>query len=230
MRPGAQIHLGLEPREDVARGQGIAQLLLVAEAALDRLPQLGVEHLDAVPSPLLGPVLRGVGVGEERLRVVGRVEVGRDPDARRDVEAPARDLERVAERVRDPLGDRDRLVPAVDPVEQQRELVAAETGEQVLAAHHALEAARDLGEQQVADAVTERVVDDLEPVDVEVQHADRAAVAPRGRGRLLQALHERGPIREAGQVVTRRLLEQAAVGLAQADGRFGRCAPSAGAR
>ena len=40
----------------------VAELLLVAEAALDRLAQLGVEHLDAVPAPFLGPVLRGVGV------------------------------------------------------------------------------------------------------------------------------------------------------------------------
>ena len=87
------------------------------------------------------------------------------------------DLERVAERRRDALGDRDRLGSAVDPVEQQRELVAAEPGEEVLAAHHALQATRDLREEQVADAVTERVVHDLEAVDVEVEDADRVAVA-----------------------------------------------------
>ena len=181
MRPVRSSTSGWNHAHDVARGQRVAQLLLVAEAALDRLAQLGVEHLDAVAAPLLGPVLRGVGIGEERLGVVGAVEVRRDADARRDVEAPARDLERIAERVGNPLGDRDRFAPAVDPVEQQRELVAAEAGEQVLAAHHALEAARDLREEQVADAVAERVVHDLEPVDVEVQHADRAAVAPRAR-------------------------------------------------
>ena len=78
-----------------------------------------------------------------------------------------------------------------------------------------LEPARDLREQQVADAVAERVVHDLEAVDVEVQHADRRAVALRVGRRPLQALHERGAVREPGEVVARRLQDQTRVGLAQ---------------
>ena len=60
---GVQLDLGLEPGDDVAAAQRVAQLLLVAEPALDRVAQLDVEHLDAIAAALLGPVLRGVGVG-----------------------------------------------------------------------------------------------------------------------------------------------------------------------
>ena len=98
--------------------------------------------------PLLGPVLRGVGVREQHLGVVGGVEVRRDADARGGVEAPARDLERRDERFGDALGDHHRFGAVVEPVEQHRELVAAEAGEHVVAAHDRLHPVRDLDEQR----------------------------------------------------------------------------------
>ena len=80
---GAQLDLGLVPRDDVVVRDRVAQLLLVLEPALDRLAKLDVEDLDAVPPALLGAILRGVGVREQDFGVVGRVEVRRDADARR---------------------------------------------------------------------------------------------------------------------------------------------------
>ena len=72
---------------------------------------------------------------------------------------------------------------------------------------HSLHPLRDLDQQHVAGGVPERVVDDLEPVDVEVQHADDRAVArARRRPPRSQRVDERGAVREAGQLVAQRLL------------------------
>ena len=211
-----QLDLGLVPRGDLVVRDRVAELLLVFEPAPDRLAKLDVEHLDAVPTAFLGPVLRGVRVGEESFGVVGRVEVRRDADARGDVEPPARDLEGCGEAIRDPICDRDRFRAVVEPVEQHRELVATQAGEHVGAAHQRLHAVGDLDEQLVAGAVPERVVHDLEVIDVEVQDADHASVPTRGGDGSLELVAEGGPVREAGQLVAQRLLREARVGLAQA--------------
>src|SRR5205823_11327420 len=95
---GAQLDLGLIPRHDLAPGERVAQLLLVTQSPLDRLAQLDVEDLDAIAAALLRSVLRGVRVREQCLRIVGRVEIRRDADARADVESTAGNRERRRER------------------------------------------------------------------------------------------------------------------------------------
>ena len=60
------------------------------------------------------------------------------------------------------------------PAQQHGELVAAEPGERVAAAHDALQAGGDLLEQAVARVVAERVVDLLEAVEVDRAAARRA--------------------------------------------------------
>ena len=62
------------------------------------------------------------------------------------------------------------------------ELVTGEPGDRVDRAGRLLEPARDRGEHLVADEVTLGVVDDLEAVEVDEQHAD-AGAAPARRGR-----------------------------------------------
>ena len=57
-------------------------------------------------------------------------------------------------------------------------------------------------EQTVPDVMTERVVDDLEPVDVEEQQGDLARTGLGGRGQLrLQPFHQADAVEQAGQLV-----------------------------
>ena len=86
-------------------------------------------------------------------------------------------------------------------VEQHGEFVSTETRENVGAPQQSLHPLRDLDEEHVSGAVPERVVDHLEPVDVEVQHADDRALFTRLRHRALQRVNERGSVGEAGQLV-----------------------------
>ena len=63
--------------------------------------------------------------------------------------------------------------------EQQQELVAAVAGEQSTFALGAAQTTRDAPQQPVAGAVAERVVDELEVVEVDEQQRDRPLAPPR---------------------------------------------------
>ena len=106
--------------------------------------------------------------------------------------ATAGDLERFDEGGQHPLGDQDCFCVVAQAVEEHRELVTAEAGKEILTAHHGSDTRGYFDEQLVARAVPERVVDELEVIDVEVQDADErlcrdaplpspARVAPRKR-------------------------------------------------
>ena len=69
------------------------------------------------------------------------------------------------------------LSVVAEPVEEDREFVAAEPGQRVAVAQARLEPARGGDQQLVADQVAEAVVDDLEAVEIEVEHGERRARA-----------------------------------------------------
>ena len=92
------------------------------------------------------------------------------------------------QRGRDAVRERERVLLADDALAHDRELVAAETSHGVAVAGDRLQARRERAQQLVAAVVPEGVVDDLEVVEVEQQHGDRAALVARARERLLEAL------------------------------------------
>ena len=84
---------------------------------------------------------------------------------------------------------------------QQQELVAALAGEDVAAADELADAARGLAQHLVAGRVAERVVDELEVVEVEVEERDRLAGAARADEVQAQLLLELRAVRQAGERV-----------------------------
>ena len=177
--------------------QGDPRLVVEAKlSALDRLPDRGleldprdrplprvlVEQLEARAAPLLGPVHRGIGLADDRLRRDRRVGDHRDADADRDRQLDAVDLDRRARGLADAVGDQHHLALGGEVLEQERELVPAEPGHGV---HRAQQRAQPLAErrqQAVADGVAAGVVDLLEVVEVE-EHARRAGSPSGGRAR-----------------------------------------------
>jgi hypothetical protein len=95
-----------------------------------------------------------------------------------------------AGRERELLGDHD-------------ELVAAEAPERVDVADHAVEPGGDRAQQLVADAVTERVVDGLEVVEVDEQRRHRRLAATRACEHLRHAIQDQGPVGKAGERIVR---------------------------
>ena len=104
-----------------------------------------------------------------------------DPD---DVERETLDRHRLLQLLEHTVGDPQRDVLARQVGQHDPELVAAEPRHQVVVAQHARQPRPDLLQQQVAEVVTERVVDLLEVIEVH-QHHGHAAV---GRARVLDLL------------------------------------------
>ena len=114
----------------------------------------------------------------------------------------------------DVLGDLPRLVERTAR-EQHRELVAADARDGVRIAHALLQQRRDLAQQVVAGDVPARVVDELEPIEIEVADDVADAFAARGVERRLEPPLELGAIDEARQRVVARLVRHLAREAAQ---------------
>src|SRR5438477_11965141 len=83
------------------------------------------------------------------------------------------------------LGDLGRFV---NLVQQHDELVAAESGHDIAVAQRAFRALGHLDQKRVAIGMAERIVDHLEPVEVDEQHGALMMVAQRGFDRDVEEL------------------------------------------
>ena len=91
-----------------------------------------------------------------------------------------------------------------DLVGQDDELVAAEAGDGVGRADRLLEPRGERAQEGVAGVVAERVVDDLEAVEVEQQHRRRMAAAAGAHERVREPVEEERAVRQARQLVVQR--------------------------
>ena len=162
---------------------------------------------------------------------MGVARVQGDADARAELELGAGDVERLGERLEDPRagldGDLLGVAIAIEVAEQEQELVAALAGEQVAGARGHRQPLGRLAQYLVAAGVAERVVDELEAVEVDVDEPDGAAAAPRARERLGEVLLEQRAVGQAGQPVVVGEVRDLALGLAalgDVDGRAQRTA------
>src|SRR6185503_9871359 len=88
-----------------------------------------------------------------------------------------------------------------------------EAGDGVAGSDGQLEAAGGLDEERVAGAVAERVVDQLEAVEVEEEDAEEAVLlASRVADAVAQAVDEERPVGEAGEGVVERVVDELLLG------------------
>ena len=167
---------------------------------------VGVEQLVAVLAPGLGRVHGHVGVAEQLLGLVGAGPPGGHAQAGLDRDGAAVEAERLVQGVEHPAGDRRRRLGVGDPLQQHRELVAAQAGRGVGRAQAALEPPGGRDQQLVAGGVAEAVVDVLEVVQVDEQDG-QVALARAGQG-VLDPLGEQGAVGQAGQPVVEGLVDE----------------------
>ena len=186
---------------------GVAQLghqpQLVARLGTGRLVQDGDPPLAAG----LRLVHGDVAVADQVLGrgVLGGLDGDADAGVGPDVE-PAQ-AHRLGQRDRDPLGQRDG-VGLADLLAHDDELVAAEPGDQVAGADGGAQPLGDLDEQLVTGGVAERVVDDLEVVQVEEQAGEVSAAGHEPAGDVLRQQRAVGQLGQrvvVGLVGERRL-------------------------
>src|SRR5258708_27529248 len=104
----------------------------------------------------------------------------------------------VSRALREHRGVLDRLDGSKDD-----EVGAAQARQGVLA-HQALQPLRDCTQQRVAGAMVERVVHQLEAVEIEAQQRELRAAASGGEDRLPGAVGEQDPVRQPGEGIARR--------------------------
>ena len=138
-----------------------------------------------------------VGVAQDVL--VSVVAGGRVGDANRGggEELVAVEVEGAGERLLDAGGHVGGVGRPLDAVEQDGELVAAEAGHRVHPADAVFEPAREVDEEAVAEVVAERVVDDLEAVEIDEE--DGEAVGGGALGPLDGEAQAVGEARAVGQ-------------------------------
>ncbi len=152
-------------------------------AVLDAVPQLGLElepveralaHVlaeagVAAAAAVLRAVHRDVGVAQD---LAGRLARGRDDDARARGRSHRAALQGhdLGDGGKDPLDQAGDLVLRGAAGRQHHELVAAEAGDEVIGSNGGPQPRSDADEQVVPDLVSEAVVDDLQPVEVEEDH------------------------------------------------------------
>ena len=103
------------------------------------------------------------------------------------------------------------LAPFGSFFQNDHELVAAEPRHHVARTQRAPQPAADLHQQHVAGVVAQRIVDDLEPVEIDEQQRKPPLVALGGIDRLPQHAVEHLAVGQVGQAVVRRQIFDAFV-------------------
>ena len=141
----------------------------------------GVEERHCSRLGRLGSVHRSVGVVQDLLGGGVLDDAGRDSDARAGHDLVAVELVHFRESRLHSLGH-DQRTGSIGVSEQNHELVAAESRPRVHGAQLLCDVRPHRDEHAVAHLVPERVVDELEAVDVEEEHGERRfANAATGR-------------------------------------------------
>ncbi len=205
--PGRDRDDGLIAEAKLAVDEGLSDGRLEGHRLARHLVQRGVEDPEGAAAVFPGPGGGDVGGGEEHL---GRLAVpGRDGEAaaHRDVHLPPLEDEWPPRGGADLLHDDGRLVGVAD-LQEEAEFVPREASHGVGLPDGPSQPCPDATEELVAEPVAERVVQELEPVDVERKDGDGPMVAAGATESLGGPLEEHQTVRESGEgVVSRHVLE-----------------------
>ena len=203
---GAQIVDRLVEQEELLLLQRGVQLDLEHPATLDHGAHVGVEQRVAVLAGGLGRVQGQLRVAQEV--VGGRVSAEGDADARRQEEVWTEvvELEGLVQSLDHASGERVEPRPAGCCLDQQHELVSAQTTDRVAGPHHVLEPFGDDLQELITGRLPEPLVDILEPVDVDEQRAhQQPRLAPRSREHALRPVQHERAVGKPGEGVVQGL-------------------------
>ncbi len=200
-------------------GDGHAQLGAHLQAFLGGVVHLRPEHLDVPAATGLGGVHRRVGVTEQQ---IGRLPALAEthPDARPGPDGPVADGERSLQFGQRPVRDAQGVFLG-RPRHQDGELVTAQPRHGVGVAHHVGQPLGHLHQHAVAGAVAEPVIDGLELVQIQQQHAGWPFAAFGSDDRLADPVGQQGPVGQPGQRVVQRQPFHVPPGLVQVGGPLG---------
>ena len=205
----ARVHHGLVVQHQLLAFDGAAQASLQGHALEGPVVHARGAELIVVPTLLLGPVHGGIGALQEGVRVRAVDRVDRDSHAGRDVQVVAVQGQRLGHGVEDLLREARRVLGLRHSAADEGELVAPHAGHGVVFAHAGDQALRERLEQPIAHGVSQRVVDELEMVDVHEHHGQQALLPVGVAEGLGQPVAEEKTVGQAGERVVVRLVPDA---------------------
>ena len=191
-----------EPRDrlvvdlDLVALDGAAELLFQHHQFGAVVAHRAAEDLDAAIALALGFVERDGGILEQLLGRQSVFAVMRHADARGEEDLLGIQHDRAGNGAMNPLGEGHDVALALGFGEEDGELVARQPGNAVQRAGLREQPPADHGQQSVAGLVAQRIVDDLEAVDVDQQHID-AVIGVGTRQGAGQAVEEQGAVGQA---------------------------------
>jgi hypothetical protein len=123
------------------------------------------------------------------------------------------ELQRLAQHRQKLAGNALDLVALGGLLQNDHEFVAAEPRHDIARTQRTTQPAADLHQQHIAGIMAQRVVDDLEPVEVDEQQGKLPLIACGSIDRPAKHAVEHFPIRQIGQTVVRRQILDPFVGL-----------------
>ncbi len=195
---------------------GAAQILLDHSLEGEGAVHLRLEEGVPVPAAVLRLIERRVGEPQQRLAVGGILRCEGDADRAADRGRDAHDDEGFGQRLEDALAQRRAAGREVAMGLDDAELVAADAGDGVAAAHEARQALRDLADEFVARGVAIGVVHRLEAVEIDQHHRQALAGATEMGEFLIEPQIEGAAVGQERELV----LTGEALDLALADGNL----------
>ena len=185
--------------DQLAAFQRLAQLGLEDQALEGARVHVGRVELVTAARMLLGPIERGIRIADQGLGVIAVVGIDGDAETGTKVQLLVIDLERRQEGVEDLLGDLGGVLGAVDAGQQEQEIIGAEPCHGIAPTHGADQTLADRAQDLIAAREPERIVDQLEAVEVEDHDREQLLAAPRPLDRLGQTVIEQQAVGQAGQ-------------------------------
>ena len=175
----AQIDFRLVEKPELAALQGTTQLGAEPRPRARALVDLGSEELVAVAMRLLCPVHGRIRRPQQRFGVRTVARKCGDADARCREHFLAGEVDRHGERVEDLLRNDGGVVRSGEIGEHGREFIAADARDGVSGTHRSRQPLGHLAQQFVARGVAQRIVDELEIIQVDEQHAELLGMPAR---------------------------------------------------
>ena len=211
-----EVDLGLVAQHELVAVERTPQLALEQQALYGHRVHLRSVEDVAIPARALRVVHGRVGIAYQVDHVVAVFGAGGDADARRHVDLVPADVLRPRNLVQEQACQRGGLlVPVARAVRgfgEHCELVAGQPTDDRLLRQDATHALAQGLEHPITGLVSERVVDLLEIVHVEIQQHESAPLAQATRDRLVQQVLELHPVRHLRQRVESREVADAPLG------------------
>ena len=179
----------------------------MAQAVLQRQPLQRAavhgrrEELVGVAPGILGSVHGVIRVLQQRLGGVAVVGEEGDPDAGRDEKLVSLNADRTGDPFQNLLSDLRCVLVLLETRQQNGELIAAHPGDAVFLAERGLQPYGHGFQQLIAQAVAERVVDDLEAIEIEEHDGERPLQPPGVRQGHGQPIAKQTAVGKPGQRV-----------------------------